>query len=96
LDKNNRIKQLQEEIDKRNWDNKFLKEELQKIKNNLIMHYHDLLGEGKDTRKEGLSWLIKAIWNLGSKVITGYLPKFLDEDAIIYIFDVSNTEVLLK
>ena len=41
-------------------------------------------------RKEGLMWMIKAIWNLGSKVITGYLPKFLDEEAIMYIFDVKT------
>jgi hypothetical protein len=50
LDRNNRIKQLQEEIDQRNRDNKYLKEELQTVKNNLIMHYHDLLMEGRDTR----------------------------------------------
>jgi hypothetical protein len=86
--KNERIKQLQEEVARRNKDNRRLKDDLVKIKNDLLNHYHDLLAEGKDTRKEGLVWIIKAIWNLGSKVITGYIPKYLDEEGIEYVFDV--------
>ena len=61
------------------------------IKKKLLVHYHKILIEGKDTRSEGLSWVIKAIWSVGSKVILSYLPKFLDEKAIKYLFNVIIT-----
>ena len=78
-----KIKTIQTEI--------FVKEgyeELKKIKSKLLAHYHKILMEGKDTRSEGLSWLIKAIWGLGSKVILSYLPNFMDEQSISYLFEV--------
>jgi hypothetical protein len=50
IEKNNRIRFLQEDIARRNRDNKKYKEELTKLKNELIMHYHDLLTVGIDTR----------------------------------------------
>ena len=56
------------------------------VKNELLLHYHILLSEGKDTRKEGLVWIIQAIWNLKSNVMLSYLPKFLDEKLITFIF----------
>lgn len=39
-------------------------------------------------RQEGLSWIIKAINGLGSKVILSSLPNFLDEGSIKYLFSV--------
>jgi len=39
-------------------------------------------------RQEGLTWIIKAINGLGSKVILSSLPNFLDEGAIKYLFNV--------
>ena len=50
--------------------------ELTAIRNELFVHYHRLLNEGKDTRNEGLSWIIKAIWNLEYNVLISYLPNF--------------------
>lgn len=41
-------------------------------------------------RREGLVWIIKAIWNLGHKVSPAYLPSFLDEQLISYLFNVKN------
>ena len=41
-----------------------LKKDLEKVRDDLIKHYHKLLFEGKDTRNEGLSWIIRAIWKL--------------------------------
>ena len=64
------------------------KHQLQGIKNELIVHYHSLLSDGLDTRYEGLSWIIKAIWNLGSNVLLSFLPKYLDEECIIHLFKV--------
>ena len=60
------------------------------VKNELLIHYHKLLSEGKDTRKEGLSWIIQAIWNLKSNVMLSYLPKYLDEDIITFLFKYSS------
>jgi hypothetical protein len=39
-------------------------------------------------RKEGLVWIIKAIWNLGHKVSVEYFPDTLDEQLISYLFNV--------
>ena len=60
------------------------------IKEELLVHYHRLLSEGKDTRKEGLSWIILAIWNLKSNVLLSYLPKFLDQNIILFLFEYSS------
>ena len=56
------------------------------IKNELLIHYHKLLLEGKDTRKDGLSWIIKSIWNLKSNVVMSFIPKFLDNQSISFLF----------
>jgi len=39
-------------------------------------------------RKEGLVWIIKAIWNLGHKVSPAYLPSCIDEELVSYLFNV--------
>ena len=67
-------------------DLKEFKEKHNIIKNELLSHYHKLLLEGKDTRKDGLSWIIKSIWNLKSNVIMSFLPKFLDMQSISFLF----------
>ena len=63
------------------------------IKNELIIHYHNLLREGKDTRNEGLSWIIKRIWKLDEEVILSYLPSFLDSFAIEFLFIISRLSI---
>jgi len=66
--------------------------ELSVIKNELMLHYHKILNEGLDTRHEGLFWVIKAIWNLGGEVIMSYLPYFLDEQGIDYLFEAAHKD----
>ena len=73
-----------------------LKIELNKIKDELMKHYHKLLFEGKDTRNEGLSWIIRAIWKLRMNVIMSYLPKFLDEKSIEFLFKYSDKLVEME
>lgn len=63
------------------------------IKNELIIHYHNLLREGKDTRNEGISWIIKRIWKLDEEVILSYLPSFLDSEAIEFLFIISRLSI---
>lgn len=72
------------------------REEKNKIKNELLSHYHKLLFEGKDIRNEGLSWIIISIWNLKSDVFTSYLPKFLDEESISFLFSYSLKKMRLR
>ncbi len=72
-----------------------LNKKLNLVKNQLMLHYHVLLNEGRDTRHEGLAWIIKAIWNLGCNVIISYLPNFLDEKAIEYLFSSAQKDVEL-
>lgn len=52
----------------------------------LVTHYHKLLSEGRDTRGVGLIWIIKEIYLLGYDVITSFMPKFLDDKAVVYLF----------
>ena len=66
------------------------------IKNELLIHYHKLLLEGKDTRKEGLSWIIKSIWKLKSNVIMSFMPKFLDMKSISFLFIYSDKLVEIE
>ena len=66
------------------------------IKDELLVHYHRLLAEGKDTRKEGLTWIILAIWKLKSNVLLSYLPKFLDKNIILFLFEYSSLLKTIK
>ena len=66
------------------------------IKDELLLHYHRLLKEGIDTRSEGLSWIIKEIYHLGKKVIISYLPDFLDEKGIQFLFNYSKISIEIE
>ena len=65
------------------------KNELDSVTTTLMHYYHKCLNEGTDIRNEGLIWAIKAIWNLDHSVIPGYLPNFIDENTVVYLFDVN-------
>jgi hypothetical protein len=73
-----------------------LKGEHNTIKNRLLLHYHKILIEGRDTRQEGLIWIIKAIWNLGHNVIMYYIPSYLDEKSIDFLFSTAHKEFSLQ
>ena len=84
-----KLKKLRDEIG-------VLKSDLKNIKEELSAYYHKLLNEGFDTRyliiisrHEGLVWIIKAIWSLDYNIIPIFLPNFLDEKSIEYLFEVS-------
>ena len=72
------------------------REEKNEIKNELLSHYHNILYEGKDIRKEGLTWVIQAIWNLKSEILPSYFPKYLDEISIEFLLDYSKNNIKLK
>jgi hypothetical protein len=90
------INYIRKEINILTEKNKKHQEELDTIKRELMIHYHKIFSEGNDTRKEGLTWIVKAIWNLGFKILPSYLPSFLDEKAISYLFAYAKKEVELS
>ena len=71
--------------------------DLHKIRNffltKLYEHYLIILKDGKDTRNEGLSWVIREIFALDKKVMLSYLPLFLDKLCIKYIFDMTHLNI---
>ena len=78
-----------------------LKQELQVIRDEQIKHFFTLLLEGKDTKFEGLSWIIKILWGYGQKISISCFPTFLDEksiNAILVLSEKSNEldNLLLK
>ena len=60
------------------------------IRNQLMEHYKELLYQGTETRQEGLSWIIRAIWNLKKDVPIEFFLNFLDLDSINYLFIISK------
>ncbi|CAG9321352.1 unnamed protein product [Blepharisma stoltei] len=62
-----------------------LRRKLLQIKNEQIKHYSDLLREGKDTRSEGLQWIVKILWKLQCKLSIENFPAFLDEAAVKFV-----------
>ncbi|CAG9324395.1 unnamed protein product [Blepharisma stoltei] len=80
---------IQEEISKRaeplaylDSQSTLIRKQLGAVKDAQISHYLSLLKEGKDTRSEGLSWIIKQLWRLNLAVSPDMFPNFLDNDAI--------------
>lgn len=85
----------QGDIKKLEMKKEIYKEEINMIKKKLFVHYHELLLEGKDTRKKGLTWIMLAIWKLGFEVYMSYMPKFLDNKLITYFFLRAHKEIEL-
>lgn len=83
------IKELEKRIES-------IKIELDDIEYNQVNHYYEVLQCGIDTRQEGLSWILRALWTLGEKVKISKLPKFLDSNAISFIFDYSRLNIILS
>ena len=81
------LKQLQENKIQINESSKELKNKIKENKINLIKLYHLSLYEGLDFRYEGLSSIIRALWNLGVEVDISYMPKYLDKILINFLFE---------
>ena len=81
------LKKLQEKKLGMNDKTKELKNKIKENKINLIKLYHISLYEGLDFRYEGLSSVIRAIWNLGVEVDVKYMPKYLDKILINFLFE---------
>ena len=87
--KNLKIEKIKE-LDIVNNNLKEIHENKKKEIEELYMHYLNILKDGKDTRNEGLSWIIREIFNLDKKVIISFFPKFLDKLCIQYLFNITH------
>ena len=47
----------------------------------LKIFYFELLRIGMDSRKLGIGWIIKTLFNLGETVLEKHLPTFYDDQA---------------
>jgi len=94
---------LKEENEKISKEVKEIRNELieLKLKENdyeqkLMSHYEGLLYQGRDTRNDGLIWIIKSMWKLGKNVPMQYIPSFLDFRAIEFLFKLANKSIELE
>lgn len=96
------IKKYKEELKNLDIDIKALNEQLSELRKKdhiivqkLMKHYEALLFIGKDTRNEGLIWIIKAIWGLGQNVPMQFIPTFLDFKSIEFLFKLAHKSIEL-
>ena len=91
------LKSEKSEILKKINDLEYQKEKLRikkySLTQELYKHYLEILKIGKDTRNEGLSWVIKEIFLLKKKVLLTYLPEFLDHLGKIFIFNQAKAKL---
>ena len=88
------LKKLLEKKTNMNEKTKELKNKIKENKINLIKLYHISLYEGLDFRYEGLSSVIRAIWNLGVEVDVNYMPRYLDQLLINFLFE--HAKLIIK
>lgn len=52
-----------------------------------------MLKEGIDSRKDGLIWIIKALWLLGQDVIIANMPTYLDSESIKFLLEYAKLDI---
>ena len=79
--------ELQQQKNNLNLESQEIKSKIKENKKHLIKLYHISLYEGLDFRYEGLSNVIRAIWNMGEDVDVKYMPSYLDKILISFLFE---------
>ena len=72
-----------------------LRKEKNELIDKLVNHYKNILYEGTETRNEGLSWIIREIWNLKRDVPLDFFPTFLDFKSIQFLFELAKKVIEL-
>ena len=85
--KNEELKSLEEKQNELIGQCKEKKNGIYKLRQQLLNIYHINLYEGLNFRTDGLCTLIRSIWNLGVNVDINYMPSYLDNNSIDYLFD---------
>ena len=105
-----RANELEREVNIHKINKKIVNDDLQTIKqklkdihknkkniiDKLYIHYLAILRDGTDTRDEGLAWVICEILSLGKKVMMSFLPKYLDENCVLYLFEMAHLIMAIK
>ncbi|OMJ85613.1 hypothetical protein SteCoe_13027 [Stentor coeruleus] len=86
----NDIKKINDDLEKLDAQCKKLKKKIELVRVAQTKHFFELLKEGKDTKNEGLQWIVIMLWKLGETVSYADFPEFLDEDAIHCILFLSQ------
>ena len=96
IEKENIKQELENElITKRDICNK-AKKEVYNIRKKLIESYHLKLYEGLEFHNEGLTSIIKDIWNLGVNVNTNFMPTYLDNLSIDFLLQRARQSIELS
>lgn len=70
-----------------------IKRDIESTKEEQLTHYRALLKEGIDSRKDGLIWIIKAIWLLGEDINIEHMPTYLDSGAIKFLLEYGKLDI---
>lgn len=73
-----------------------LKKDLEIIRTKQIEHYKSLLKSGKDSRSEGLSWILNSLFILNVIVNPEDFPEFLDAHSISTLYDISRISLEIE
>ena len=84
------IKEIKEKIAKYSKEKEILTKQFDSIILDEKNYYLSLLKRGEQTRREGLSWIVKCLIQLGVKMDYSFFPTFLDNDQINYIIKVAE------
>jgi hypothetical protein len=87
VNKQEELKSLEEKQSELIGQCKEKKNGIYKLRQQLLNIYHINLYEGLNFRTDGLCTLIRSIWNLGVNVDINYMPSYLDNNSIDYLFD---------
>ena len=87
------LKNLENDLNKINKVSDNLRKEEKEIINKLMIFYKELLFKGKETKKDGLVWIIKSIWYLGENVPVSFMPEYLDLESIEYLFQLAHKQL---
>ncbi len=74
-------------------DYEAIRRDMQVTRQEQYQHYYNSLKRGMDCRKEGLIWVIKALWCLKLDVPLTRFPDFLDALAIEYLLEAAKLDI---
>ena len=85
--KEDQLKILEDQQNKLTKECRIKKTYIHRLKQQLLNIYNLNLYEGLSYHSDGLASLIRAIWNLGVNVDINYMPSYLDDKSVNYLFD---------
>ena len=72
---------------------KKLKRDFYELSKQQRSYYMTILKAGIDVRMEGISWVVKRLMELRSKIDASFFPRYLDHSQVKYIVELASMEV---